>query len=455
MRDLLVIGVVVICSFIALRRPVFGLLTFVCLGFLNPQSMTWTIGRTFPLSQLVGIGTIVGYLFWSEPKRFPLQRESFLLLALWGMFAVSTLFAIYPDRALDRFMHVSKILLMVFLSMSLINTEQRLHFLLRVIALSLGFYGLKGGIFTILTAGKYMVWGPDNSFLAANNAIGLALAMNIPLLFYFLKIETRPWLRWIIRAMLVFSYPAVVATYSRGAWLGLAIVTALIVLRSKHKLLLGAAAAILMIMILPVLPQFLPQRVLDRYDILVNYEEDSSAQTRLWSWEFCKRVGLAHPLVGGGFDFNSTELGEIEYPEFDEQWGAERVWSCHSMWFTIFGEHGFPGIILWAGLMGSYLFSLRQMRSYGRVHAELSWVIHYADMLQAALVAFMVVGTFLDAAYFDMFYYLVAILVIIKERIRRAAAEASSAVTLPGVDMAASSSKRLLVGGEKTQPLSV
>src|SRR5581483_9684515 len=174
------------CALKALYQPVFGLLLFTCLGFLNPHSMTWGIGRTFPFSQLAGITTIVGYLFWSEPKRFPRQQELMLLLALWGMFGISTLFAIYPDKALTPFIRLSKILLMVFLSLSLINTDQRLHLLLRVIAFSLGFYGFKAGIFVILNGGNYLVWGPEDSFLYANNSIGLALAMNIPLLWYLL-----------------------------------------------------------------------------------------------------------------------------------------------------------------------------------------------------------------------------------------------------------------------------
>src|SRR5919106_1704289 len=237
MRDVVVIAVILICSLIALGRPVFGILVFVCLGLLNPQSFTWGVARDLPLSQLVALGTIGGYVFWSEPKRFPRQRELFLLLALWGIFGFSTLFAIYPQPALTRLIFVSKILLMVFLAISLINTPQRLQWLLQVLALTLGFHGLKGGIFVILSGGEHIVWGPEGSFLEANNAIGLALAMNIPLLIYLLKTETKAWLRWVMIAMLVFSYPAILGTYSRGAWLGLAIVTLLLLLRSKHKFL--------------------------------------------------------------------------------------------------------------------------------------------------------------------------------------------------------------------------
>jgi putative inorganic carbon (HCO3(-)) transporter len=282
MRDVFLIVIISCCALVALGRPVFGLLTFVCLGFLNPHSMTWSIGRTFPLSQLVGLSTIIGYFFWSEPKRFPRQREFAFLLALWCVFGVSTLFAIYPSDALVQFKQVSKILLMVVLSISLINTEQRLRSLFYVIALSLGFYGLKAGFFVITSGGSYIVWGPEESFLEANNAIGLALVMNLPLLVYLLKTETRTWLRWIMKAMFLLSYPAIICTYSRGAWLGMVTVTTVLVLRSQHRFRLLAAGGLLALFLLPAAIQLAPEQLVKRYNDLVNYKEESSAQSRFW-----------------------------------------------------------------------------------------------------------------------------------------------------------------------------
>jgi putative inorganic carbon (HCO3(-)) transporter len=403
---------------VALRRPTFGFFTFVWLGFFNPHSMTWGPARTLPFAQVVALCTIVGYFLSSTPKKIPFTRESVLLFLLWLMFGVSTIFSIYPQWAFNKFTLVSKILLMVFLCMSLIDSKEKLHLLLRVIALSLGFYGLKGGVWIIITGGAELVWGPEDSFLYANNAIGLALAMNIPLLVYLLKIERQKWLRLIIKAMLVFSYPAILGTYSRGAWLGLGLVTAFIVLKSQRKFFLTAVAGTLAVTMLPIIVAFLPARMTTRYDTLVNYEQDASAESRFWNWEFCKRVGLENPLTGGGFDFNSTELYAVYYPEFIERWGAGKVWSCHSVWFTIFGEHGVPGLLLWIGLMASCFLSLRHIRTYGERYPELSWASSCAKMLQGALIAFMIVGTFLDAAYFDMLYYLIATIVIIKGQLR-------------------------------------
>src|SRR5215467_7240493 len=316
MRDILLTVIVSGFALIALVRPFVGILLFTWLGFFYPQSYTWGFGRELPFSQIGGVATIAGYLFSKETKRFPITRESILLLCLWAIFSLSSLFAIYPDLAANHLIYISKILLMVFLTMSLITDRFRLEMVLRVIALSIGFVGIKGAAFVLATGGENMVWGPEGSFLEANNSIGLALAMNVPLLYYLWRTETRPWLRKLMMTMLWGSFPSIICTYSRGAWFGLAIVTGLLLLRIKHKFLVVSAVGCIALIGAGTLSQILPQRLFTRYDQLENYEEDSSAESRFWSWEFCKRVGLDRPLTGGGFDFPSRDTYRQYYPEF-------------------------------------------------------------------------------------------------------------------------------------------
>jgi putative inorganic carbon (HCO3(-)) transporter len=416
MRDILLLGIVGVSFLIALRQPVYGILFFVWLGIFNPHSMTWSIAQRLPLSQIAALGAMVGYLTWNEPKRFPKQREFLLLLLLWVLFAVSTVFALSPEAALAKLILVSKIFLMIVLTLSIINTQERLNALIRVISFSLGFYAIKAAVFVVFSGGSFLVYGPENSFLAANNTIGLAFAMNVPLLVYLLRIETRPWLRWIIKTMIVCSYPGAICTYSRGAWLGLVMATALIVLRGQRKFLMVCAGAILAVVVISIKPLIMPQRLAVRYDTLVNYQEDSSAESRFWNWEFCRRVGTARPFTGAGFDYYSKSLYEVYYPEFLERW-PNSYWSCHSTWLTVFGEHGFPGFLVWLGLVSSTVLSLRRIRVYSKRREEFAWAGHCAEMVQVALAAYLVVGTFLDAAYFDIFYYLVVIAIVLKERV--------------------------------------
>ena len=417
MRDQILTAIILVCACVALRRPVFGMLTFVWLGFFNPQGMTW--GDT-PHSLIMSVSTIVGYVTSSELKRFPLQREAILLLLLWIAFGFSTVFAIYPARAMGPLTLVSKILLMVFFTMCVVNTEERLHWLVRIIAISLGFYAAKGFLFVVVTGGQYNVFGPNNSFLQANNMIGLALVMNLPFLAYLVKKEEKLWLRWACRVMFFASYPTVVFTYSRGAWLGLVAVTGLMALRSRYKFRLATAAVVAGLFLLPFAGVLIPERLVDRYEDLENYDTESSAQMRFGSWAYCWKVAVDRPITGGGFDHYSAATYEKYAPEFLDEWGGKHRWrrtSCHSVWLSIIGEHGFFGATLWFGLIGSFLLSVWRIRAQTVARPELIWMYELAGALQSSLLAFAVVGTFIDATYFDMLYYLIAIVVILKERL--------------------------------------
>jgi probable O-glycosylation ligase (exosortase A-associated) len=412
MRDIILITGVAIAGLFALRRPSFGLLTFGLLGFVAPQSYMWGFGRTFPFSQVIAVSTVLGLILSAERKTLAIQRESLLLILLWLLFGASTLDALYPAKALEQLLLVSKIFFMIIVATMVINSDDKRDALIRIVGYSLGFYGLKGGLFVVLSGGEMIVYGPEGSFLYANNSIGLGLAMNIPVLLYLIKIETSPWLRWTLRLMLLFTYPAIVCTYSRGAWLGMLVVTAMGVLKSRKKVMLIGLACVVTIAGQLILSQKGPERLISRYDSLVNYEEDSSAQSRFWNWEFCKRVGLARPVAGGGFDLYGLESYATFYPEFLERWPG-KVWSCHSTWLTIFAEHGISGSVIWLALVVSSLMSLRQIRAYGVTSGKLH-VLKFSDMVQSSLLAYFVVGTFIDAAYFDILYYFIAFIIIQK-----------------------------------------
>ncbi|HKQ60620.1 MAG TPA: putative O-glycosylation ligase, exosortase A system-associated [Candidatus Polarisedimenticolaceae bacterium] len=402
MRDLALLAIVALLALWSVRRPDIGMLAYIGMSLFSPNSMTWSFARTLPYAEMVALGTMVGWLFWREPKGLPLRSETLLLIALWGWFCLTTPFADYPKLAQGRLTEVSKVLLMTLLATAVINNRDRLHNLLRVSALAVGYYGLKGGLFFVISGGNFTVYGPDGNFLYANNSIGLALAMNAPLLFYLGKIETRRWLRWLMWAMLAFSYPAVIGTYSRGAWLGLAAASVLMILKSRRKMLVVMTVVVAAHVAIP----FMPKRAFSRYDDLVNYEQESSAQSRFWNWTFASKVAAAHPVMGAGFEYYGLNAYAKYYPEFMARW-PNTVWTCHSVWFTLVSEHGVPGFLLWVLLLLATLLDLRRSRRLGERDPERAWLVPYALMLRAALLTFMVSGTFLDAAYFDITYLII------------------------------------------------
>ncbi len=422
MRDVVILGMFIGCCLMAIRKPYWGILSYVGLGLLNPHSFAWGFARTIPMAQLVVVSTFLGMVLFRQQIVFPKEREVKILIALFLMFCVSTVFAINPENATTKLLEVSKIFLMVFIVIFLINTKERLWGLLRVIALCLGFFGLKGGIWSILSGGQELVFGPEESFLYSNNSIGLALGMNLPILFYLFRVESRSWLKYIFLIMFIFSYPAIICTFSRGAWMGACVATFLILWYTRYRffwlILGGMSAAILAFSMITF--NLVPEKIGKRFDQLVNYEEESSAQSRLWSWEFCRRVGFGNPLTGAGFNYYSREMYQRYYPEFLTKYtGSKTYWSCHSMWFTILGEQGFIGSGLWVSLLGSCFLGLRKA---GRNALHLrDPVLHlFSRMFVGVFLVYMVVGTFLDVAYFELFFQMVAAIVCLKGIVKSA-----------------------------------
>jgi probable O-glycosylation ligase (exosortase A-associated) len=415
-RDIILAAITVVVSFFSLQNPTFGLLSYVGYAVVNPQSYTWDFAHEFPHSRVIAVVTVIAYVF-SRQKTLPRQRELFLLLAFWLLCVLSSLFAVEQERAWPQFSLVSKILFMACLTACIINSEEKLHLLLKVIAIGLGLYALKAAIFVVRTGGVAPIEGPPDSFLEANNTIGMALAVNVPLLFYLAKNESRRWLKWVLWAMMAASYPAVAGTFARASWIGLAFITVLLGIKTKHKVLtLVAAGAIAMLAMIWV-PQIVSNEMASRYETLENPEEDVSAQTRFWSWEFCRRVGVANPLGGAGFNFYSEKAYVRYYWQFLEKWPG-KVWSCHNMWLTIFAEHGAIAFVVWTSMFVLAIFSLRQMAAYGRAQ-KLSWVVDYSNMLQIALAGFMLIGMFIDIAYYEISYQLIAVVIVMKEVVRQ------------------------------------
>ena len=169
---------------LVLKRPYIGIYLWSWLGLMNPHRLTWGFAYALPFAQITAIVTLLSLFLSKERVRLPWTRESIVLLLFILWMLITTFFAFFPDQAWKQWDKVWKIMLMIYVTLMLINTREKLDWLVWVVVLSLGFYGVKGGIFTILTGGAFRVQGPAGTFIGGNNEIALALSMTIPLMRY-------------------------------------------------------------------------------------------------------------------------------------------------------------------------------------------------------------------------------------------------------------------------------
>jgi probable O-glycosylation ligase (exosortase A-associated) len=413
MRDLLVVSVFMLGIVLTLRKPFVGIMNWTWLGLMNPHMLCWTFAAGQPFAQVVALVTMGMIVVGKEIRPLPWFAVSKTLAAWWAWMLVTTFFALNPNAAWTQWDKVWKIQLFVFLTMMLLTTKERINALVWVMLISLGLYGVKGGIFTILTGGGYHVQGPARTFIGGNNEIGLALIMTIPLMRYIQLTSEQAWLRYIMIVSMGLTFVAILGTQSRGAFLGLIVMVGYLIMKSRHKKTLF----VLLLLFLPFAYTFMPESWHERMASIQDYEEDESATGRINAWWVAWNVAMDRPIVGGGFEmFRGWVFGKYAP-------NPEDFHDVHSIYFEALGEHGFVGLSLFLllGLLG--LRTARKIVRATEAEPRLFWMRDLASMIHVSLIGYAASGTFLGLAYFDFYYTLLATLVGMQALLKKYQAE--------------------------------
>ena len=380
-----------------LTNPYMGLLVWSWIGYMNPHRLTYGFAYSFPWVMLIAIVTLVSLAISKESKKIPWSTVSVLLalFLLWTGF--TTYFAVMQDSAWDKWQQLAKTFLMVFVTLMLVKTRKRMDWLVWVIVVSIGFYGLKGGVFTLLGRGGSHVFGPPDSFIADNNGLALALCMALPLMRYLQLQAPKKSVRLGMGLGMFVSGVAILGTYSRAGFIALAVVSAALLLKSRRRLTLAIALVAMGMMAY----QFMPAQWMDRMETLHHAGETQSLQTRIQSWEFATNVALHRPLLGGGFD---VYLSGPMWQRYGPENAIPRA--VHSIYFRVLGEQGFIGLLLFLGLLAASWRKCSQIRKRTRDVPELKWAFDLASMMQVALLGYMTAGAAAPTSYFDLTYQL-------------------------------------------------
>jgi len=416
MRDIILFVIIAISVPISFFRPYYGILIWTWITFFNPHRFTWGFMYSFPVAAVIAVPTLIGLLFTSNINRSFLKRETILLAGLWLWFGVTFLHALqvpffqaHIDDSRLELIRVSKVLLITFVMILLVTSYSRFKSLVIVTALSFGALALKGTIFGLRTSGESRVWGPPDSFIADNNAFALAVNMSLPMLFFLARDEKKRLYRWLYYLAFACGVFSVLLTYSRGGQLGLVVVLLAITFKSHYKviaLFLGALAFIAVI-------TFAPPQWMARMGGLARGEVDTSGRERLVSWGTSWNFAMDYPITGGSFNaLPNVELFQRYEPE--RLPGGFLSSGPHSIYFQTLEEQGFVGLGLYLILVGSCWVSLNSLRRNSQRSASSQWIVPYTHMIEVSLFGFLASGAFLGLANFDLFYQLVAMVIILK-----------------------------------------
>jgi probable O-glycosylation ligase (exosortase A-associated) len=321
-------------------------------------------------------------------------------LLLWLDFLLTSWYAKDPWAAWPQFFIVSKSLVPVFLTVMLIDTRDKLYALMLTLAVSVAAATLKGGYWAVMIGFGDRVYGPPGSPYAGNNEFSVVVLMTLPLLLMFRAQSAHQSVKLALAILIGLSFIAVLSSWSRGALLGLGVVTALLVWHSQRKWLaiplLAAGIALSFVA--------LPESWFGRMESIVQFQGEGSAEGRLMAWRAGWEYVQREPLLGSGFEgwrFVNTD------PE------TLRGLDWHSSYVQVLTENGLPGFLLWSALLFGGIAKLTLLSAKARLRGDRETELS-AAMLRAGLAGYAVGGAFLGIAYWGLLYQMLAMAMLLE-----------------------------------------
>lgn len=410
MRSILLMMAFFVMLLAALKLPQIGVLIWSWLAFMSPHREAWGSTTQFEFNMIIAVVTLGSWLVSKEPLKVPKTPITFLLIIFSLHISLTTYLSAYDTNSYAIWDRTMKSMVLVFAILGLMNNRVRVHAMIWVIVISLGYYAVKGTGFMILSGGRYAIFGPTNSMIFDNNHLAAAMIMTIPLINYLRLHSANKWIRVGLVVVMLMTIFAVIGSYSRGGFIGLTMMGMVYWWRSNGKFL--GAMIIAMVIIVGLLA--MPQKYFDRINTLHNTEEDASFQGRLTMWETAIEIARQRPFTGVGF--RSYERQSV-FNRYNDT--GERARAIHSIYFETLADHGYPGLILFLSIAFMTWRNSRWVVKRTRGDPQLAWAYDLARMMEVSLAGYLVAGAALSLAYYDMYLALVAIMAIVRLLVAR------------------------------------
>jgi len=408
LRDLLVSLLILGSLPTCFRKPFVGLMLFSLLAYMRLQDLTWGFARGIRWSFYVAIITFAGFFVSQRERRFMLSDlRNVIMMVLVGLVGLSILKNRGPDpRDLPGFMEFSKIIVIALFTTGMVNSRDRLRMLLWVITISFAFFGFKSGLVGILTGGGAQITQGPGGMLKDNNDFALALSMGIPMLAMIGISEKRRVLRRALLVCVPLTMITVAMTQSRGGFLAMSLGILVLILRSRNRIAGLAMVALAGAGGLMVAPS----GIVERLQSIGDYEEDSSAQSRLSAWRVAGVMIKSNPVFGVGFGHFQDNYRRYDQATKDRSVDMHETHVAHNSYLQIWAECGTPTFLLYISLIALSFIDLWKLRSIASRRYHSSWILNYATMFEASMATFVLGSVFLNRAHFDLFYHWVALI---------------------------------------------
>jgi probable O-glycosylation ligase (exosortase A-associated) len=305
---------------------------------------------------------------------------------------ISVLAAVNPELCVFGYSKYIKMVVALLCIPWLIYNELWLRRLVLTISFALGLIALKFTLFAVKAGGSIQFNKGHAGFMSDNNGLALAMAMLVPICWHARKLAREKWVKTALLVCTASAFATVILSFSRGGAVALAAVLAMLVWRSKYKVVGLFGVAILMV---PAL-LLVGANYADRLSTLGDVSSEASAFSRIVLAKAALAMWRDFPLFGVGF-------GEDNWVALSSHYlGEENVRKVHNTYLQMLVDSGIFAflmhcLLIWgtAIWLGSTAKATKKLRP--------GWE-EYPYMFQVSIITFGVGSTFYSRPDYELFY---------------------------------------------------
>jgi len=437
MRDLILLSILPFVIYAMAKRPFIGLGLWIWTALFFPNAWVYGPASSLRYNLLFTGVAIFSYLCLRNKPRMVLGALGGMVLLFFAWTTVSTMMTLAPpDRSWEIWTRFAKVITLFVFVLLVLEKKLHLDFFLWCVVLSVGFYANLEGLKFIASGGGHKIEGLSGHVLGDRNELSVAFAMTLPLCYYLLGEygKRSRVVRFALLCTMGLLVTAIVGTQSRGGFVAMAGLGAYLFLKSKQKIPMAILGAALVF----GLSQIVSDEWTHRMNSIETADSDASFMSRVVSWKLSFILAMRNPIFGGGFKsleyfpvWNSLSRDFFAYPWFytgTAMPNTEVARAAHSVYFQVMGDHGFAGLAIFLAILGFTFFKASLLSRKVKRLGGPEWIRNLASMLQLSLFAYALGGAALSFAYFELYWAIVALIIVLEARVLPAALKVQGAV---------------------------
>jgi putative inorganic carbon (hco3(-)) transporter len=365
-------------------------LIYLFFEYVRPQQIYAPILGP-PYARIAIILAFASFLMERRRLRFGTPE---LLIAVFSLIVLaSSLTAFDPTTSYNNLLSYFAWVMIYLLIANAVDTEDR--FL--VFTLSFLLYSFKMSQFGVRSWAEdgfmYRDWGTTGApgFFQNSGEFGIQMCVFLPLIIAFIEGLGKQWSRWMRWAAWCVAGSAVigiVASSSRGAFIGCGAVLLWLLLRSRQRM----RALITSLALVSLVYAITPSEMKARFEDMGN---DKTSVSRTTYWRHGLEIMRDYPIFGIGYA-NWPKYYAVNYGIRTEP---------HNIFIQAGAELGYTGLVAFIALIGCTFFTNRRTRQLAKQRPENTrFILFMAHGLDGALIGFVASGFFVTVLYYPYFW---------------------------------------------------